>query len=77
MEILAATMQRLALSDATFYSISVFSPPLTIGMLCFPIFYMFDAACYATLRATDPNPHPTLASVFFVATLPSLGPSWR
>jgi hypothetical protein len=33
MEILAATMQRLALLDATFYSIGVFSPTLTIGTL--------------------------------------------
>jgi hypothetical protein len=77
MEMSAATMQRLALLDATFYSIGVFSPTLTIGTPCGLIFHMSDAACYATLRASDPNPRLTLALVFFVATLPSLGPSWR
>jgi hypothetical protein len=72
METLAATTQRLALSDATFYSTGVFSPILTnwyTPRAC-------PAACYATLRAPDPNPRPALAVVFFVATLPSLGPSW-
>ena len=77
MEIFAATMQRLALLDTTFYSIGVFSPTLTIGTPCGLIFHMSDAACYTTLCSSDPNPRPTLALVFFVATLSSLGPSWR
>jgi hypothetical protein len=38
---------------------------------------MSDAARYATLHASDPNPCPTLAIVFFVATFPSQVPGWR
>jgi hypothetical protein len=70
-------MQRLALLDATFYSTGVFSPPLTIGTFSGPIFRMSDAARYATLYASDPNPCPTLTIAFFVATLPSRVPDWR
>lgn len=73
-----AAMQPLALLGGTFYSMGVSSPILTIGStFSGPIFHMLDAARYATLHASDPNPCPTLATVFFVATLPSLGPSWR
>lgn len=76
-EVIDATMQPLALLGGTFYSMGVFSPILTIGStLSGPIFHMVDAARYTTLRASDPNPCPTLATVFFVATLPSLQPSW-
>jgi hypothetical protein len=77
MDILATTVQRLALLDATFYSIGVFSPTLTIDTFSGPIFRMSDAARYATLHASDPNPCPTLAIVFFVATFPSQVPGWR
>jgi hypothetical protein len=74
---LPETMQCLALLGGAFYSISVYSPGLTIGAPADPIFHMSDVARYATLCASDPAPYPTLAIVFFVATLPSLGPSWR
>jgi hypothetical protein len=78
LSLLSATIQRLALLDATFYSTGVFSPTLTISTFSGPIFRMSDAARYATLHASDPNPCPTLASVFFVATLPSpMPPGWR
>jgi ABC-2 type transport system permease protein len=73
-----ATMQPLALLDGRFYSMGVSSPILTIGStLSGPIFHMVDATRYATLRASDPNPCPTLAIVFFVVTPPPLGPGWR
>jgi hypothetical protein len=76
MEILAAMIQRLALLDGTFYSIGVFSPTLTIGTLSGPIFHMSDSVPHANLRASDPNPHLTLAIVIFLAALPSLESSW-
>jgi hypothetical protein len=77
MGIIDATMQCLALLGGAFYSINVSSPSLTIGTLADPTFHMFDAARYATLRTSDPDPYLTRAIVSFVATLPSLGPSWR
>jgi hypothetical protein len=73
MDILAATMQRLALLDAAFYPTGVFSPTLTIGTFSGPIFRRCDAACHAC----DPNPYPTPAIAFFVATPPPLAPAWR
>jgi hypothetical protein len=77
-EMVGATMQPLALSGGRFYSMGVSSPILTIGStLSGPTFHIVDATRYATLRASDPNPCPTLAIVFFAATLPSLEPSWR
>jgi hypothetical protein len=73
MDILVATMQRLALLDATFYPTGVFSPTLTIGAFSGPILRRSDAACHAS----DPNPRPTPEIAFFVATPPSLAPDWR
>ncbi len=73
MDVLVATMQRLALLDATFYPTGVFSPTPTIGAFPGPIFRRSDAACHAC----DPNPCSTPAIAFFVATPPSLAPDWR
>jgi hypothetical protein len=73
MNVLVATMQRLALLDATFYPTGVFSPALTIGTFSSPIFRRSDAARHAC----DPNSCPTPAIAFFVATPPSLAPDWR
>jgi H+/Cl- antiporter ClcA len=73
MNVLVATMRRLALLDATFYPTGVFSPTLMIGAFSGPIFRRSDAAC----RACDPNPRSTPAIAFFVATPPSLAPDWR
>jgi H+/Cl- antiporter ClcA len=73
MDVLVATMQRLALLDATFYPTGVFSPTLTIGAFFGPIFRRPDAACHAS----DPNPRPIPEIAFFVATPPSLAPDWR
>jgi hypothetical protein len=72
-DVLVATMQRLALLDATFYPTGVFSPTPTIGAFPGPIFRRSDAAS----QACDPNPCPTPAIAFFVATTPSLAPEWR
>jgi hypothetical protein len=74
-EELTATTRCLVLLKGTFYSIGVFSPTQTIGMLRGPIFHMSDAARYATLRASEPNPLAALVSAFFVCTLPSPGAS--
>jgi ABC-2 type transport system permease protein len=72
------TTQPLALLGGRFYSMGVSSPIVTIGSkLSGPIFHMVDATHYATLRASDPNPCPTLAIVFFVVAHPSLGPGLR
>ena len=73
MDVLVATMRRLALLDATFYPTGVFSPTLTIGAFSGPIFRRSDAACHAC----DPHPCSTPAIAFFVATPPSLAPDWR
>ena len=71
-------MRPLVLLSGTFYSTGMSSPFLTISSTLFGSnFHMIDAARYAILRASDPNPCPTLATVYFVATLPWLGPSWR
>jgi hypothetical protein len=73
MDILAATMQRLALSHATFYSTGVFSPTLTIGTFSASIFHLSDAQC----RASEPNLRPTPAIAFSLAIFTSQAPGWR
>lgn len=73
-----ATMRPLVLLGGTFYSMGMSSPILTISSTLFgSIFHMIDATRYTILRASDLNPCPTLATVFFAAILPPLGPGWR
>jgi ABC-2 type transport system permease protein len=69
-------IQPLAFLGGVFYSVEMLPPALRIATLFDPIFHMVDAARYATLRASDLNPYPTLAVVFFLAALAFAGAWW-
>jgi ABC-2 type transport system permease protein len=69
-------IQPLAFLGGVFYSVEMLPTPLKIFTLFDPIFHMVDIARYATLRASDLNPYPTLAVVFFLAALAFAGAWW-
>ena len=69
-------IQPLAFLGGVFYSVEMLPGPLRVATLFDPIFYMVDAARYATLRASDLNHYPTLAVVFVLAVLAFTGAWW-
>ncbi|QIN79723.1 ABC transporter permease [Rubrobacter marinus] len=69
-------IQPLAFLGGVFYSADMLPPALRVATLFNPIFYMVDAARYATLRASDTNPYPTLAIVAALAALAFAGAWW-
>ncbi len=69
-------IQPLAFLGGVFYSVEMLPTPLKVFTLFDPIFHMVDIARYATLRASDLNPYPTLAVVFFLAALAFAGAWW-
>jgi ABC-2 type transport system permease protein len=69
-------IQPLAFLGGVFYSVGMLPGPLRVATLFDPIFYVVDAARYATLRASDLNHYPTLAVVFVLAVLAFTGAWW-
>ena len=69
-------IQPLAFLGGVFYSVEMLPGPLRVATLFDPIFYMVDAARYATLRASDLNHYPTLVVVFVLAVLAFTGAWW-
>jgi ABC-2 type transport system permease protein len=69
-------IQPLAFLGGVFYSVEMLPGTLRVATLFDPIFYMVDAARYATLRASDLNHYPTLAVVFVLAVLAFTGAWW-
>jgi ABC-2 type transport system permease protein len=69
-------IQPLAFLGGVFYSVEMLPGGLRVATLFDPIFYMVDAARYATLRASDLNHYPTLAVVFVLAGLAFIGAWW-
>jgi ABC-2 type transport system permease protein len=69
-------IQPLAFLGGVFYSVEMLPPALKVATLFDPIFHMVDAARYATLRASDLDPYPTVAVVFFLAALSFAGAWW-
>jgi ABC-2 type transport system permease protein len=69
-------IQPLAFLGGVFYSVEMLPGALRVATLFDPIFYMVDAARYATLRASDLNHYPTLAVVFVLAVLAFTGAWW-
>jgi ABC-2 type transport system permease protein len=69
-------IQPLAFLGGVFYSVEMLPPALKVATLFDPIFHMVDAARYATLRASDLDPYPTLGVVFFLAALAFAGAWW-
>jgi ABC-2 type transport system permease protein len=69
-------IQPLAFLGGVFYSVEMLPGFLRIATLFDPIFYMVDAARYATLKTSDLNPYPTLAVVCFLAALAFSGAWW-
>src|ERR671917_589085 len=69
-------IQPLAFLGGVFYSVDMLPGALRTATLFDPIFYMVDAARYATLRASDLNHYPTVAVVFVLAVLAFTGAWW-
>jgi ABC-2 type transport system permease protein len=69
-------IQPLAFLGGVFYSVEMLPGPLRVATLFDPIFYMVDAARYATLRASDLNHYPTLVVVLVLAVLAFTGAWW-
>jgi ABC-2 type transport system permease protein len=69
-------IQPLAFLGGVFYSVKMLPGSLRVATLFDPIFYMVDAARYATLRASDLNHYPTLVVVFVLAVLAFTGAWW-
>ncbi len=69
-------IQPLAFLGGVFYSVGMLPGPLRVATLFDPIFYVVDAARYATLKASDLNHYPTLAVVFVLAVLAFIGAWW-
>ena len=69
-------IQPLAFLGGVFYSVEMLPGSLRVATLFDPIFYMVDAARYATLRASDLNHYPTLVVVFVLAVLAFTGAWW-
>src|SRR5919107_3495645 len=69
-------IQPLAFLGGVFYSVEMLPTALKVFTLFDPIFHMVDVARYATLRASDLNPYPTLGIVFLLAALSFAGAWW-
>ncbi|MDX6382249.1 MAG: type transport system permease protein [Rubrobacteraceae bacterium] len=69
-------IQPLAFLGGVFYSVEMLPPFLKVATLFDPIFHMVDAARYATLKASDLNPYPTIGVVFLLAALAFIGAWW-
>ena len=69
-------IQPLAFLGGVFYSVEMLPRALQVGTLFDPIFYMVDAARYATLEVSDLSPYPTLGVVLLLATLAFAGAWW-
>jgi ABC-2 type transport system permease protein len=69
-------IQPLAFLGGVFYSVEMLPTALKVFTLFDPIFHMVDVARYATLRASDLNPYPTLGVVFLLAALSFAGAWW-
>jgi ABC-2 type transport system permease protein len=69
-------IQPLAFLGGVFYSVEMLPPFLKVTTLFDPIFYMIDAARYATLKTSDLNLSPTLGVVFLLAALAFTGAWW-
>src|ERR671912_1185163 len=69
-------IQPLAFLGGVFYSVDMLPGALRTATLFDPIFYIVDAARYATLETSDLNPYPTLGVVFLLATLAFSGAWW-
>jgi ABC-2 type transport system permease protein len=69
-------VQPLAFLGGVFYSVEMRPGALRTATLFDPIFYMVDAARYATLETSDLNPYPTLGIVLLLAVLAFTGAWW-
>jgi ABC-2 type transport system permease protein len=69
-------IQPLAFLGGVFYSVEMLPRALQVGTLFDPIFYMVDAARYATLEVSDLSPYPTLGVVLLLAMLAFSGAWW-
>jgi ABC-2 type transport system permease protein len=69
----SVVIQPLAFLGGVFYSVQMLPSGLKVGTLFDPIFYMVDAARYATLQTSDLNPYPTLAVILVLAALSFAG----
>jgi ABC-2 type transport system permease protein len=69
-------IQPLAFLGGVFYSVEMLPSTLRTATLFDPIFYMVDAARYATLEVSDLSPYPTLGVVLLLAALAFAGAWW-
>ena len=69
-------IQPLAFLGGVFYSVEMLPGFLRVATHFDPIFYMVDAARYATLETSDLNPYPTIGVVFLLAALAFAGAWW-
>ena len=69
-------IQPLAFLGGVFYSVEMLPGTLRTATLFDPIFYMVDAARYATLEVSDLSPYPTLGVVLLLAAFAFAGAWW-
>src|SRR5215208_3085133 len=72
----SVVVQPLAFLGGVFYSVEMLPDFLRVATLFDPIFYMVDAARYATLETSDLNPYPTIGVVFLLAALAFTSAWW-
>ncbi|HKH75577.1 MAG TPA: ABC transporter permease, partial [Rubrobacteraceae bacterium] len=72
----SVVVQPLAFLGGVFYSVEMLPDFLRVATLFDPIFYMVDAARYATLETSDLSPYPTIGVVFLLAALAFAGACW-
>lgn len=68
-------IQPLAFLGGVFYSVDMLPSGLEVATFFNPIFYVVDAARYATLGVSDLNPYPAVGIVFVLAGL-AFGGAW-
>ena len=69
-------IQPLAFLGGVFYSVEMLPGTLRTATLFDPIFYIVDAARYATLEVSDLSPYPTLGVVLLLAAFAFAGAWW-